>query len=128
MNVTPAEAAWIHEIPDRKMAELANVLRNRDGIAIEKSADQMDEIQYASERELALRSVDRDSTLLRQVKAALLRMQDGSFGVCIDCESAIGPKRLVAVPWAPRCIQCQESADRNGQEFALGSEGLVNAA
>jgi len=46
----------------------------------------------------------------------LRRVTDGSFGVCIDCESAIGPKRLVAVPWAARCIKCQEDFDRNGQE------------
>ena len=72
----------------------------------------MDEIQYASERDLAIRNVDRESTLLRQVKAALRRIHDGGFGICIDCDSAISPKRLAAVPWAPRCIQCQEAADR----------------
>jgi DnaK suppressor protein len=72
--------------------------------------------------------VDRESRLLRQVKAALRRIHDGSFGACVDCESAISPKRLAAVPWAPRCIQCQEAADRNGQEAADVSEALVNAA
>ena len=68
------------------------MLRKRDGIAIEKSADQMDEIQYASERDLAMRNVDRESSLLREVKAALRRIHDGSFGICIECESAISPK------------------------------------
>jgi DnaK suppressor protein len=104
------------------------VLRKRDGITIEKSADQMDEIQYATERDLAIRNVDRESTLLRQVKGALERIQDGSFGKCIDCESAISPKRLAAVPWAQRCIQCQEVADRDGQEAPDVSETFVNAA
>jgi DnaK suppressor protein len=105
------------------------VLRKRDGIAIEKSADQMDEIQYASERELAIRSVDRESSLLRQVKATLRRIHDGSFGICMECESAISPRRLSAVPWASRCIQCQEAADRDGRERteSLG-ESLRNAA
>ena len=112
----------------RKEAELGRVLRNRDGIAIEKSADQMDEIQYASERDLAIRNVDRDSVLLRQVKAALRRVHDGSFGTCIDCESEISSKRLVAVPWASRCIRCQETADRDGEERGNESETLVNAA
>jgi DnaK suppressor protein len=116
------------EILKAKQAELAGGLRNRDGIAIEKSADQMDEIQYATERDLAIRNVDRESTLLRQVKAALLRIQDGSFGVCLDCETAISPKRLIAVPWAPRCIQCQQLADLNGREGEDGSETLGDAA
>ena len=101
---------------ERKETELAQVLRNRDGIAIEKSADQMDEIQLATERDLAVRNVDRESGLLRDVQDALRRIHGGEFGTCMECESAISPKRLEAVPWAARCIQCQEAADRDQQE------------
>jgi DnaK suppressor protein len=89
----------------------------------------MDEIQYASERDLAIQNVDRESTLLREVKAALRRIRDGSFGVCIECESAIGPRRLAAVPWALRCIQCQAVVDRGGWEEMESCSGtFVNAA
>jgi len=126
--MAPDEMSAVKEILIRKEAELGRVLRNRDGIAIEKSADQMDEIQYASERDLAIRNVDRESILLRQVKAALRRVHDGSIGICIDCEWAISSKRLAAVPWASRCIQCQEAADRDGRERGGESETLVNAA
>jgi DnaK suppressor protein len=128
MKATTAELAGIQEVLERKQADLVHVLRRRDGITIEKSADQMDEIQYASERDLAIRNVDRESALLRHVKAALRRIHDGSFGTCMDCESTISPKRLAAVPWAPLCIQCQEAADRGGQEAEDVSETLVNAA
>jgi DnaK suppressor protein len=73
--------------------------------------------------------VDRESGLLRDVKEALRRIHDGEFGTCMECESAISPKRLAAVPWAARCIQCQEAADRDRQE---GTESLpailLNAA
>ena len=123
-----AGAGEFQDILERKEAELDRVLRTRDGIVIEKSADQMDEIQYASERDLAIRNVDRESTLLRQVKAALLRVHDGSFGNCIDCDGPISPKRLAAVPWAARCIQCQESADRDGQGGTEGGQAFDNAA
>ena len=123
------ETAEFQSILERKEAELAQTLRTRDGIAIEKSADQMDEIQYASERYMAIRNVDRDSNLLRGVKAALRRIHDGSFGTCIDCELTINPKRLAAVPWAARCIQCQDAADRDGQDGADAlSEAFVDAA
>ena len=103
-------------ILSEKEIELIQSLRTRDGIAIEKSADQMDEIQYASERDLAIRNVDLGSNQLRQIRAAQQRIRDGSFGTCIECDAAISPKRLSAVPWAPRCIQCQEIADRDRQE------------
>ena len=128
MKTTPTELAGVHEILERKQAELTGIWRKRADIAIEKSADQMDEIESALERDLAIRDVDRESTLLRQVKAALERIQDGSFGICIDCDSEISPKRLAAVVWAPRCIQCQNAADRNRRERADVSEPLFNAA
>jgi DnaK suppressor protein len=113
------EMNGFQEILERKEADLAHLLRKRDGIVIEKSADQMDEIQYATERDLAIRNVDRDSNLLRDVKDALRRIHEGSFGTCAECESAISPKRLAAVPWAACCIQCQEAAEQareNGEE------------
>jgi DnaK suppressor protein len=113
MKVASAWKGGVEEILERRKAELVEVLRKRDGIAIEKSADQMDEIQYASERDLAIQEVDRESILLRQVIAALRRIHEGSFGICVECESAISAKRVAAVPWAPRCIECQEAVDEN---------------
>jgi len=63
------------------------------------------------------------------VKAALQRIRDGSFGVCVQCEEAITPNRLAAVPWASRCIGCQEAADRDRHEGSESSDDtLINAA
>ena len=91
-------------------------MRNREGIAIEKSPDALDEVQHAAERELAIRNLDRESNLLRNVRGALRRLEEGTFGVCLHCEEDISPKRLAAVPWTPFCIQCQEISDRNQAE------------
>ncbi len=48
------------------------------------------------------------ASLLRQLQDALERMDDGSYGVCAECEKPISQKRLEAVPWAKYCISCQE--------------------
>jgi DnaK suppressor protein len=129
MQMAPTEIREFQTILEGKANELSEALRKRDDIAIEKSADQMDEIQYASQRDMAMRNVDRGSALHRQVRAALLRIREGSFGVCIDCEAGISPKRLAALPWATRCIRCQETADQSGEESAeTVSESLVHAA
>jgi DnaK suppressor protein len=111
--MTIVAADGVEAILQRKEAELVRVLRDRGSIAIERSADPMDEIQSASERDLAIGNVDRETTLLRNVKAALRRIHDDTFGTCVECDSEISPKRLAAVPWAPRCILCQEAADRD---------------
>ncbi len=118
MKIIRNENGTVEEILERREAELAQVLRNRDGIAIEKSADQMDEVQYASERDMAIRNVDRETAVLREVRAALRRIREGSFGTCLECETPISAKRLAAVPWALLCIRCQEGADRERQEGA----------
>jgi DnaK suppressor protein len=110
----------VDAILQRKEAELIRLLRDRCSIAIERSADPMDEIQYASERDLAIGNVDRESTMLRNVKGALQRIHDGTYGTCVECESEISPKRLAAVPWAPRCILCEEAADRAEREPSPG--------
>lgn len=129
MNASHTEAVRIKKILERTRSELVLASRKRDGIAIEKSADPMDEIQYASERDLAIRNVDRESRMLRQVIAALQRLDDGSFGNCVDCECAVSQKRLAAVPWALRCIRCQDAFDRQQQEPAESAgEDFVNAA
>ena len=128
--MTKTELNKYKQLLETKQTELAGGLRNREGIAIEKTADALDEVQLAGERELAIRNLDRESNLLRNVRAALRRIDEGTFGVCLHCEEDISPKRLAAVPWTPFCIQCQEIADRN--QNGDGSESfddlLVNAA
>jgi DnaK suppressor protein len=114
--MTKVETEKYKQILLEKQAELERFVRNRDGIAIEKAADAIDEVQHATERELAIRNLDRETILLRNVRSALRRIQDGSFGVCMHCEEDISPKRINAVPWAPYCIQCQEEADRQKAE------------
>src|ERR1017187_3583188 len=126
MKTAHTETGGFQGVLEQKAVDLDQLLRKRDDIAIEKSADQMDEIQYASERELAIRNVDRESGLLREVKSALRRIQDGTFGTCMECESAISQRRLLAVAWASRCIRSQEATDR--ERIADVSEILVNAA
>ena len=99
-----------------KQAELAAGLYKREDIAIERASDAIDEVQFAGERELAIRNLDRESNLLRNVRSALARVADKSYGSCLHCEGEIKRKRLDAVPWANYCIPCQEAADR--PEFA----------
>jgi len=115
---------------ESKQAELSAGLRNREDIAIEKTPDAIDEVQLAGERELAIRNLDRESNLLRNVRSALGRIADGSYGICMHCEEDIKIKRLDAVPWTKYCIKCQEAADRHEFETEThdGVELLANAA
>jgi RNA polymerase-binding transcription factor DksA len=65
-----------------RVAELERVTRLRDDITVERNADQLDEIQAASRRTLAVYNLDREFNQLRDARAALCRIQEGSFGMC----------------------------------------------
>ncbi len=127
--MTKTELNKFKQILETKKDELSDVLTRRDEIAIEKSPDAIDEVTRAAERELAIRNLDRETNLMKNVRAALRRIDDGTFGVCAHCEEEISPKRLAAVPWAPFCIKCQEAADRNERDATATLDGLLmNAA
>ncbi len=126
--MTKVELDKYKKILEAKQAELTGVLRNRDEIVIEKAPDAIDEVQLAGERELAIRNLDRDSNMLRQIKRALARVADGSYGVCLHCEEDISPKRVVAVPWAAFCIKCQEQVDRHEIEVDDTADLFASAA
>src|SRR5271165_5596714 len=129
-KMTKSEINKFKKILEAKQEELERIVRNRDAITIEKSADALDEVQHASERELAIRNLDRESNLLRNVRGALRRIEEGSFGTCLHCEEEISPKRVAAVPWAAFCIACQEQADRNKEDGneEIFEELMSNAA
>jgi DnaK suppressor protein len=126
--MTKSELNKHKSVLETKQAELVHVLRNRDGITIEKCPDSLDEVQYATERELAIRSLDRDSVHLRNVRAALDRIDEGSFGVCLHCDEDISPKRLAAVPSTAFCIVCQEIADGSQYEGVETRDELLTTA
>lgn len=105
-----------------RAAELRNSLRQRGYISMEQSADELDQTILAAERDLSAQGLEKDSRSLRQIEAALRRVRDGAYGMCLRCEEPIAPKRLDAVPWADYCLSCQEWAERHADSESLGSD------
>ncbi len=61
---------------------------------------------------------DRELKLIKKVKKALDRIENGTFGICESCGEAIGEKRLKARPVTTQCIDCKEAEEAT--ERALG--------
>nr|BAL55717.1 transcriptional regulator, TraR/DksA family [uncultured Gammaproteobacteria bacterium] len=62
--------------------------------------------------DLNLASIDRHIQEIRDIDAALIRIAEGSYGICSDCERPIEIERLKAYPTAKRCRACQENYER----------------
>lgn len=97
---------------EAKKKELLAGGSDRDEILIENAAEDFDRLQQQMNREVAIRNLDRESKLLKEVQAALNRIEDGSYGTCLRCDEPIPEKRLKALPWAAYCVGCQEAIDR----------------
>ena len=126
--MTETEVNRFRAVLTARVAELERVTRHCDAITVERCADQLEEIQAASQRALAVCNLDREFNQLRNARAALRRIQEASFGTCQECDEDIHLKRLAAVPWATFCIRCQEAADGNLEEMRPPSRDLLRAA
>jgi DnaK suppressor protein len=140
-QVTPAESSSKlegrqmrqREIADfefltTRLSELIRQLTKRESITIEKTPDALDEVHIGTERELATRNLERESNVLRAVRAALTRIEEAKFGHCLNCEEEISPKRLRAVPWTPLCPACKEQEDRNAFRGLVRPDRLSSRA
>ncbi len=78
------------------------------------SGDFLDVAQSVEHQELAWLGASRLAEQAKRLRIALSRVADGEYGVCVECGSAIPPKRLLAVPDATTCVACQERLERVG--------------
>jgi DnaK suppressor protein len=86
-------------------------------------SDEGDLSQQSHEEWIFLNRNTLDMKLLREVQAAIRRVEHSTYGVCAACEEPISVKRLDAVPWAKFCVRCQErigaqAADSEQEDFA----------
>lgn len=107
---------------ETKRDDLLRKTGDRDEIRIEHAAEEFDRLQQQLNREVAIRNLDRESTLLKQVQGALSRLDDETFGICLRCDEPIPEKRLNAVPWAAYWVPCQEAIERE----STGGGALAN--
>src|SRR6266545_3726643 len=84
--------------------KVAQMMSRQDHVA-----DEGDLSQQSHEEWIFLNRNSLEMKLLREVQDALRRVEQGSYGVCHECEEPISAKRLDAIPWAKYCITCQEA-------------------
>ena len=62
----------------------------------------------AFEQEFTLSLMEHDGNALEQIEAALVRIEDGLYGVCVECEAKIPKARLQVLPHTPHCVKCAD--------------------
>jgi DnaK suppressor protein len=116
MGISEAELRGFEKQLRARAAELEKGMGLLDRIAVERAPDEVENVQLAGERDLVITRLDQEAVLLAAVREAMGRIEDGSYGLCVDCGREIRRTRLKAVPWASRCVPCQEETDRRRGE------------
>ena len=78
----------------------------------EPTQDLADKASNSYTKEFLFKKSNDDRFILHLIEEALRRMNDGAFGVCVECGGEMQQKRLEAVPWARHCIECQEKQEQ----------------
>lgn len=83
--------------------------------------DRFDEVDQASSEYMqafSFRLRGRERHLMNKIEIALRKIEDGTYGVCEECEEPISTRRLEARPEAPLCIQCKEAQEKEEAVYA----------
>ncbi len=78
----------------------------------EGSEDIVDRANNSYNREFMFALSDTERQILLEIDEAIVRLDEGTYGSCLNCEQSIPKLRLRAVPWARYCIDCQERAEQ----------------
>jgi RNA polymerase-binding transcription factor len=110
-----------HQEKQLERSMLPAVEQGRQAVA-EETLDVADQAVFSYQKEMIFSQGTEGHSQLSRVRLALERLNEGSFGECLQCGQPIGEKRLEALPWTPYCIDCQEKVE-NGE-----LEDMVRAA
>lgn len=93
-------------------ADLAKTRSAEEETTEELTQDIADKAVSSYTREFLYSLTDVERNTVIQIDQALNRIEDGAYGLCMNCGAAITEKRLDAVPWSPHCVDCQELAEK----------------
>lgn len=73
----------------------------------EENPNPLDLADRSRYQEISLQRLENLQKWLAEIEAALQRLRDGKYGICVRCGKPINPERLAAIPAAAYCIRCQ---------------------
>lgn len=116
---TPISDTYRHQLQAMRTEVLAQLRAQRgdkigraEAAANARETESDDWAQADAERDLAFALEERESAELIAIDAALQRVADGSYGLCVDCGTSIATARLHANPVALRCVACQDKIEQ----------------
>lgn len=91
-----------------------------------QKGDETDLSNDDRERQLKLKLISRQTFMLKKIDNALFKIQEGTFGICEECDGEIEINRLRARPIATQCIHCKEEMERSENHMLYEKRSHTN--
>ena len=101
---------------ESKLEDLLSVSGGREELGIQQMADPLDQVRLSTDRDMAVETLNQQARSIRDIRAAVTRIENGSYGWCERCEEQIPAKRLDALPWARLCVNCQSAGESESHQ------------
>ena len=109
----------------RRMGATATSVQTMNALGdTSQLADEVDVIQINEDREMSFATRSLLVERANRLAEALERLRDGEYGVCQECDEAIAPARLKAVPEVMTCVRCQDRLERMTRHMSLVGAGV----
>ena len=124
--MTKAELAYFRKALVERRRALAGDVTHLENNALRNSKENAATLDISNFADLGSDYFEQDFTIglienseetLREIDAALQRIEGGTYGVCESDGEKIGKSRLKALPWARLCIECQRKAEAEANEL-----------
>ena len=113
----PANPDSYRELLLSRLQAVEELLDNADAarpVALDQqSVGRVSRIDAIQQQQMAVANREQADQMARQLTAALRRLEEGSYGDCLECGEPIAEARLQAQPWASLCIDCQSEREAN---------------
>ena len=106
------------EEKQRVMNNSKNAVKTELSVSTDDLPDETDLAASEINQNLVFKLRDRERILLQKIDEALMRMEEGTYGACLDCEEPIETRRLEARPVSELCIACKQRQEHKEKIYA----------
>jgi DnaK suppressor protein len=104
-----------------ELRKLARSPSQATQLIAERSTDPYDEAQTNADIEMVITSLNADWETAKNIEDAIEKLNTRDYGICESCERPIPTKRLNAIPWVRRCVECQAQFEQQeAQAYVCG--------
>ena len=118
--------AILLKMKEETLQEISKAMKSgSDKTSGEPSGDIYDQASSERDRELDLLLGDREREKLRNIDEALMKIDEGEYGICEECEEEIPVGRLKIVPFARYCVRCKADIEKQQAQTKRFEEDRV---